>query len=67
MRCISCDKNLNDFEATRKYANTLTYVDMCQRCFKSSDTEGILVLERTDLKPNEFIEEDHEDGCTECG
>lgn len=70
MRCRSCNTTLNDFESTRKYANTGEYVDMCKRCFNSSDTEGIDVIERADLKPEESIEEmdsDEEDGSQYLG
>lgn len=33
MRCLACDKRLNDSEATRKYASTGSFVDLCNRCF----------------------------------
>ncbi len=34
MRCLSCNKNLNDREATRKHAVTLEYLDLCNGCLK---------------------------------
>jgi hypothetical protein len=33
MRCRACDKNLTDYESTRKYANTNNYIDLCNHCF----------------------------------
>lgn len=33
MRCLSCDKRLNDRESTRKYSSSGTFVDLCNRCF----------------------------------
>jgi hypothetical protein len=33
MRCLSCDRKLNDYERTRKYASSGTFVDLCNRCF----------------------------------
>jgi hypothetical protein len=33
MRCLSCNCQLNDQEATRKYANSNTFIDLCDRCF----------------------------------
>jgi hypothetical protein len=33
MRCLSCDKGLTDFEATRKYTGTPNFVDLCNKCF----------------------------------
>lgn len=34
MRCLSCNCQLNDQEATRKYASSGTFVDLCDRCFE---------------------------------
>lgn len=34
MRCLSCDKRLNNAESTRKYASTGGFVDLCNHCFK---------------------------------
>lgn len=33
MRCLSCNCQLNDHEATRKYATSNSFVDLCDRCF----------------------------------
>jgi hypothetical protein len=33
MRCLSCNCQLNDQEATRKYASSRLFVDLCNRCF----------------------------------
>lgn len=33
MRCLSCNCQLNDHEATRKYATSGEFVDLCDRCF----------------------------------
>jgi hypothetical protein len=35
MRCLSCNKGLNDHESTRKYASSGTFVDLCDRCFST--------------------------------
>lgn len=56
MKCLSCDKVLTDFEATRKYAGSNTFVDLCNKCFKEADIPEI--VERYDLKTTEDIEED---------
>jgi len=58
MRCVCCDKNLNDFESTRKHAETGSYLDMCNACLRAVDAD-IPVVVRQDLEPMEFI--DHED------
>ena len=57
MRCISCNKNLNDFEATRRYEDG-TFVDMCKGCFSTSDRENVVVIERADLCEENDVESD---------
>lgn len=32
MRCQSCDKNLNDWESTKKNPTTGEYEDLCSKC-----------------------------------
>ena len=34
MRCVACNKNLNDFESTRKHAVSGEFIDLCNKCFK---------------------------------
>lgn len=36
MKCLSCDSILSDREATRKYAGTNEYLDLCNHCIKDS-------------------------------
>lgn len=33
MRCLACDKELQDYEATRKSKVTGEYYDLCNGCF----------------------------------
>lgn len=33
MHCEGCDKELTDFEATRKHAKTGHFIDLCNECF----------------------------------
>lgn len=44
MRCLACNCQLNDHEATRKYATSGTFVDLCDRCF-SEVAEDIPTLD----------------------
>lgn len=37
MRCKACDKQLNDYEATRKDKYTGDYLDLCSVCRSYSD------------------------------
>lgn len=59
MRCICCDKNLSDFESTRKSIHTNEYLDMCQRCY-STIVRDVPTLEREDLLTNEEKEDTDE-------
>ena len=36
-RCLACNKNLSNYESTRKYKGTHVYIDLCNSCFSSSD------------------------------
>ena len=59
MRCVACNKNLSDFESTRKDAITGEYIDMCSQCF-SEIAYDFLVIERTDLVDTEISDWDDE-------
>lgn len=49
MKCLACNKTLNDYEATRKTASG-EFLDMCSGCVSQAD-EGIYPLStRLDLK-----------------
>ena len=63
MRCQCCDKNLNDFESTRKSASTGEYLDMCNKCY-SSISDDLLSVERYDLydgNEDEYEEGEHDE------
>ena len=57
MRCVCCNHNLNDFESTRRSATTGDFLDMCNRCY-SEVAEDVPSIGRTDLMPNEYIEDE---------
>ena len=48
MRCRACNKNLNDFESTRKSDNG-EFVDLCNHCYHEVRSD-ILAEERQDLQ-----------------
>ena len=48
MRCLSCDKILNDYESTRKSAVTGEYYDLCNHCF-GTIKDQVYSKERADL------------------
>lgn len=58
MRCTCCDKNLNDFESTRKHAETGEYLDICNQCIAFID---IPTTTRSDLEPTEQIDMDDDE------
>lgn len=60
MKCLSCDRILNDYESTRKYENG-EYVDMCNSCFNKSDMSDIVIIDRSDLAQYEELDDDTPD------
>lgn len=52
MRCYACDRPLTDYEATRKCAFTHTFLDLCNGCYSTIQTE-IKTTDRPELKHNE--------------
>lgn len=63
MRCLACDKRLNEREATRKYASTGTFIDLCNGCF-ATVAEDIPDVEEADGGIGEDID-DGEDGVVD--
>lgn len=57
MRCVCCDKNLNDWESTAKHAVTGQYLDTCRTCLADL---GIPIEGRKDLDPNAEMYEEQE-------
>ena len=55
-RCYACDKELNDYESTRKSRVTGEYLDLCDGCFSEVSDVFIDVEERLDLKETEEME-----------
>ena len=55
MRCIACNKNLSDFESTRKSTITGEYIDLCNGCYSGV---GIVSEDREDLRDVEVTEDD---------
>jgi len=58
MRCIACNKNLSDFESTRKSTVTGEYIDLCNGCYSGV---GIVSEDREDLRDVEVTEDDTDD------
>ena len=49
MRCLACNKNLSDFESTRKSAETGEVLDICHDCFFYTE-DDIATIDRDDLR-----------------
>jgi hypothetical protein len=64
MRCHCCDKNLNDYESTRKSVSTGEYLDMCNKCY-STISDDLLSEVRYDLydgnEDDEYEEGDYDE------
>lgn len=59
MKCLSCDATLTDFEATRKYASTGGFVDLCNHCFGSVSDQFTTTV-RPDLAHEEDTESEND-------
>jgi len=55
MRCVSCNKNLNDSESTRKLVSTGEYLDMCNKCYDDI-YPYVPTISRKDLNADEQVE-----------
>ena len=56
MRCVVCNKNLNDFESTRKHAVTGQYLDTCNDCL--DEIGNIPTIDRLDLEVSVQVEQE---------
>ena len=64
MHCVACDRLLSEFEATRKNAMTMDYIDLCKVCFE--DVKGLFpVIERKDLVTESDLDHDGDDDSLE--
>ena len=59
MRCVACNKALNDYESTRKSATTGEYLDLCNGCFHAID-QDVEAIARPDLLDEESFDNDVE-------
>ncbi len=59
MRCIACNKTLNDYESTRRHALTNEFLDLCNRCMK--DMPNIPTKDRPDLVKEADFDDDLDD------
>lgn len=55
MRCIACNAELTDFEATRKTTSGV-YLDLCEHCLDLGDRSDFDLIEREDLRQKQIIE-----------
>ena len=49
MRCQACDRNLSDFESTRKDSKTGEFIDLCNQC-EGIINEDLSIDDREDLR-----------------
>jgi hypothetical protein len=58
MRCLCCNKNLNDYESTRRHAVTGDFLDICTGCLSEvQDMVSIPYTDRQDLAGCSDIDE----------
>jgi len=63
--CYACDRNMTDFESTRKIVRedgSVYYPDLCNECFSASGLSDVSdVVERQDLEEASYEEVFDED------
>lgn len=60
MRCIACNANLTDYEATRRHAETGDFLDLCGECLSVIQSEvQFNTLDRPDLLGSDDILDDN--------
>lgn len=62
MKCVCCNKTLNDYESTRRHALTNEFLDLCNRCMK--DMPNIPTKDRSDLVKEADFDDDLDDPDT---
>lgn len=60
MRCLSCNRALTDFEATRKSATSGEFIDLCNNCYADIQYD-IDVIEREDLRSEDAASDPDDD------
>ena len=56
MRCICCNVELSDYEATIRSRSTREYLDTCGSCLREAGITNF--LDRKDLCPTQMIDEE---------
>lgn len=56
MKCVCCNKTLNDYESTRRHALTNEFLDLCNKCMK--DMPNIPTKDRPDLVKEADFDDD---------
>ena len=59
MKCVCCNKNLSDFEATRRHGLTYDFLDMCKGCL--SEVQRLSPLATKDRMDLDHEGEDYDE------
>ena len=63
MRCAACDKILNNYELTKKYAGSQQFVDLCNECSKYVVEDDVVIegninfASLSDLEEENYVED----------
>jgi len=55
MRCVCCNKNLNDYESTLKSLATGDFLDMCKKCLEGLDIKTMKNTHDPDISIEEEV------------
>jgi NAD-dependent SIR2 family protein deacetylase len=63
VRCAACDKILNNYELTKKYAGSQQFVDLCNECSKYVVEDDVVIegninfASLSDLEEENYVED----------
>tara|TARA_R110000772_G_scaffold118703_4_gene224388 strand:- start:304 stop:489 length:186 start_codon:yes stop_codon:yes gene_type:complete len=56
MRCLACNTELSDYEATRKSSNSNEFLDLCNTCYKSINEDIEVVDNAQNINYQDYVD-----------
>ena len=60
MRCIACNTELTDYEATRKSGQSGEFLDLCNDCYKSISDDVEVIDNPENINYQDYVDFDEE-------
>ena len=56
MRCLACNTELSDYEATRKSSSSNEFLDLCNTCYKSINEDIEVVDNAQNINYQDYVD-----------